>query len=153
VEVWRSVRDGGDIKTRKSRRTIALPKFVVDVLTEHRHQQRERRAWHGWKAEGITYVFGTRYDTPQQAQVVRDQFRTMVNQAGIPGNWTPRELRHSFVSLMSDSGASDELIADLVGHSDTNTTRTVYRHQLRSVITKGAEILDGVFANGDLAEP
>lgn len=153
VEVWRSVRKGGDTKTRKSRRTIALPEFVVGVLSEHRTQQREQRARQGWKSEGIVYVFGTRYDTPQQAQVIRDQFRTVADKAGIPGNWTPRELRHSFVSLMSDSGASDELIADLVGHSDTSTTRTVYRHQLRPVITKGAEILDGAFGNGVLDEP
>jgi integrase len=38
---------------------------------------------------------------------------------------------------MSDEGASEELIADLVGHVKTSTTRTVYRHQLRPVITKG----------------
>ncbi|HEX2143792.1 MAG TPA: tyrosine-type recombinase/integrase, partial [Glycomyces sp.] len=92
----------------------------------------------------------TRYDTAQQAQVFRDQFRAVIRKAEIPGSWTPRELRHSFVSLMSDSGASEELIADLVGHANTTTTRTVYRHQLRPVITKGAEILDGTFGKGFL---
>lgn len=53
---------------------------------------------------------------------------------------------------MSDSGASEELIADLVGHANTTTTRTIYRHQLRPVITKGAEILDGAFGKGFLDE-
>lgn len=148
VEVWRSVRKGGDTKTRKSRRTIALPAFVIAILTEHQQQQRTSRADRGWKSEGIVYVFGTRYDTAQQAQVIRDQFRGVVAKAGIGGSWTPRELRHSFVSLMSDSGASEELIADLVGHTNTMTTRTVYRHQLRPVITTGAEMLDGAFGEG-----
>jgi hypothetical protein len=46
---------------------------------------------------------------------------------------------------MSDQGAAEELIADLVGHKKTSTTRTVYRHQLRPVITKGADLLDAVF--------
>ena len=32
VEVWRSVRAGGDTKTRRSRRTIALPDRCVDAL-------------------------------------------------------------------------------------------------------------------------
>jgi integrase len=44
--------------------------------------------------------------------------------------WTPRERRHSFVSLLSDSGMSLEKIADLVGHSGTSVTEKVYRHQL-----------------------
>ncbi|WP_277211179.1 hypothetical protein [Isoptericola croceus] len=39
-----------------------------------------------------------------------------------PADWTPRELRHSFVSLMSAGGAAVEQISHLVGHSDTSTT-------------------------------
>ncbi|GAB3995122.1 hypothetical protein GCM10029992_11500 [Glycomyces albus] len=67
----------------------------------------------------------------------------------VGGDWIPREPRHTFVSLMSDGGASNELIADLVGHGNT-TTRTVHRHQLRPVITKGAELLDEAFGKGFL---
>ncbi|MFD1048278.1 hypothetical protein ACFQ1S_23440, partial [Kibdelosporangium lantanae] len=37
--------------------------------------------------------------------------------------WTPRELRHSFVSLLSDSGIPIEKISLLVGHSSTGTCR------------------------------
>ena len=36
--------------------------------------------------------------------------------AGIGGDWTPRELRHSFVSILSDNGVTIETIADLVGY-------------------------------------
>lgn len=39
VEVWRSVRKGGDTKTKKSRRTLALPEEVVRVLVTHREKQ------------------------------------------------------------------------------------------------------------------
>ncbi|MCC3764455.1 hypothetical protein K3N28_15430 [Glycomyces sp. TRM65418] len=48
---------------------------------------------------------------------------------------------------MSDNGARIELIADLLGHKDIATTWKVYRHQLRPVITKGAELLDEAFRN------
>lgn len=43
VEVWRSVRVGGDVKTRRSRRTLAISGYVVTVLERHR-QDRERRS-------------------------------------------------------------------------------------------------------------
>ena len=64
---------------------------------------------------------------------------------GTHNGWTPRELRTSFVSLMSHQGVSIEEIARLVGHATTRTTEIVYRRELRPVITKGAEIMDELF--------
>jgi len=39
LHVWRSVRAHGDTKTRKSRRTLALPARCVRVLTDHQEKQ------------------------------------------------------------------------------------------------------------------
>jgi hypothetical protein len=44
VAVWRSVRACGDIKTRESRRTLAMPKRCVDALREPRDRQYAERA-------------------------------------------------------------------------------------------------------------
>lgn len=46
---------------------------------------------------------------------------------------------------MSHHGVSIEEIARLVGHATTRTTDTVYRRELRPVITTGAEIMDELF--------
>ena len=65
-----------------------------------------------------------------------------------PVTWSrPRELRHTFVSLLSDNGMAIEEISRLMGHSSSNVTETVYRHQIRPVITDGAEAMDKIFAN------
>jgi integrase len=37
-------------------------------------------------------------------------------------DWTPRELRHSFVSVLSDAGIPVEEISQLVGHRGTTVT-------------------------------
>jgi integrase len=66
----------------------------------------------------------------------RREFRAAVKAAGIEGRWSPRELRHTFVSLMSDSGVPVEEIARLAGHTSSRTTEIVYRHQLRPVMEK-----------------
>jgi integrase len=145
--MWHSVREDGDTKTPKSRRTVTLPQLAVDILTEHQEQQQKWRAEHGWKSEEIVYVFGTRDDTVQAAESVHDKVQAIAAKAGLPGSWTPRELRHTFTSIMSEAGASIELIADLLGHKDTATTWKVYRHQLRPVITQGAELLDEAIRN------
>jgi site-specific recombinase XerD len=44
---------------------------------------------------------------------------------GVEDAWTPRELRTSFVSLMSHHGVRIEEIARLVGHASTRTTEVV----------------------------
>ena len=61
-----------------------------------------------------------------------------------PKEWT-RELRHSFVSLLSDAGVPAEEISRLVGHSGTSVTELVYRHQIRPVIQTGATATDRLF--------
>jgi len=67
--------------------------------------------------------------------------------ADLGKEWTPRELRHTFVSLLSDNGMAIEEISRLVGHSSSNVTETIYRHQIRPVITVGAEAMDKIFAS------
>jgi integrase len=116
IEVRRSVRDHGDTKTRKSRRTLALPRRCVDALRAHRTQQAEDRqaAGRDWQETGL--VFASKLGTELDAHNVRRGFRAVIKRAGLdPAAWTPRELRHSFVSLLSDSGVSIEDIADLDG--------------------------------------
>ena len=66
-----------------------------------------------------------------------------------PADWTPRELRHSFVSLLSDAGVPVEKIARLVGHAGTATTEIVYRKQIRPVVMGGAEVMDSLFPKRD----
>lgn len=49
----------------------------------------------------------------------------------------------------SDAGVPIEKIARLVGHTGTTTTETVYRKQIRPVVTGGAEITDSLFPRRD----
>ena len=150
VRVWRSVRTGGDTKTRKSRRSLALPQRAVDALTAHRVAQDAARQAAGkrWQDHGL--VFPTRYGTPQDDANVRRNFRRVIAAAGlVAAEWTPRELRHSFVSLLSDDGMPIERISRLVGHSGTSVTELVYRKQIRPVVEDGAVTMDRLFPTGD----
>jgi integrase len=146
IMVWRSVRAGGDTKTKKSRRTLALPQRCVDVLRDHQKQQDQIRQAAGDRWQDNDLVFPSRVGTPADASHVRRSFRKVVAAAGLdPHDWTPRELRHSFVSLLSDAGVPIEQISRLVGHSGTATTETIYRKQIRPVIVHGADVMDRIF--------
>jgi integrase len=147
VDVWRSVRAHADTKSKKSRRSLGLPRMAVDALGEHRQRQAAARQRAGvlWQDNGL--VFTIALGTPLDAADVRRSLRTICRKAGLGEQWTPRELRHTFVSLLSDNGMAIEEISRLVGHSSSNVTETVYRHQIRPVITVGAEAMDKIFAN------
>jgi integrase len=146
IMVWHSVRAGGDTKTRKSRRTLALPKRCVEALRLHQARQDVTRAKAGqdWQDHGL--VFASQVGTPLDSHNVRRSFRAVLKKAGLnEKEWTPREMRHSFVSLLSDSGVPLENISRLVGHSNTTVTETVYHKQLRPVLLEGAEAMNQIF--------
>jgi integrase len=144
VYVWRSVREDGDTKTEKSRRTLAIPDRAAEALRQHHTRQAAQRLEAGDRWQG-DLVFCTRTGTALAAGNVRRSFRAITKAAGIGVTWTPRELRHSFVSILSDNGVGIEAIADLVGHKTTVVTQKVYRHQLRPVITTGATTMNTIF--------
>jgi len=145
IYVWRSVRANGDTKTEKSRRTLELPTQAAQALRMHHARQARERLSAGkrWQDHGL--VFASQAGTPLDASHVRRAFKAITKRADLGENWTPRELRHSFVSIMSDNGVPIETIADLVGHASTAVTEEVYRHQLKPVITRGAETMNTIF--------
>ncbi len=146
VFVWRAERSGGDTKTPESRRTLALPRKCVEALREHRVRQAQDRLVAGplWQDHGL--VFASAVGTPMDDHNVRRMFRAVTEKAGLGTGWVPREMRHTFVSLLSARGVPVEAIALLAGHNQTATTELVYRHQIVPALTRGAEVMDQIFS-------
>jgi integrase len=153
ISVWRSVRKTTDTKTKLSRRTLGISALVADVLRRHKAMQVAERARAGGKWVETGLVFTTSVGTGLDAANVRRSFRSALALVpGIkPGEWAPRELRHSFTSLMSEHGVPNEEIARVLGHSGTVVTERIYRHELRPVIETTATAMDQVFALEDIA--
>nr|WP_255423017.1 tyrosine-type recombinase/integrase [Nocardiopsis sp. FIRDI 009] len=148
--MWTSVRGDGDTKTRRSRRSLELPRIAVKAITDHKAMQARERlaAAELWQDNDL--VFCTRHGTPLDHHNVLRDLRTIMRKAGLDQNeWTARELRHTFVSLLSDHGVSIEEISLLVGHDGTDTTERVYRHQLRPVRRSPAKAMDAILHDVD----
>jgi len=145
VAVWRSVRVHGETKTERSRRTLGLPAVAVEALRAWADRQagEQLAAGDGWQDTGL--VFTNHLGAALDAGNVRKMFKRICTAAGVGDGWTPRELRTTFVSLLSHRGVSIEEIARLAVHASTRTTEIVYRRELRPVITTGAEIMDELF--------
>jgi integrase len=146
VAIWRSDRAGGDTKTARSRRTLKLPEIALTALRERRAAQATDRLRAGelWQDSGL--VFTTTIGTMLDQHNIRREFRQITKAARLGEGWVPRELRHTFVSIISAGGVPVEEIARVAGHRQTSTTELVYRRELRPVITTGAEVMDKVFS-------
>jgi integrase len=97
--------------------------------------------------ELVNLTKGPLLGTSLDSHNVQRAFRKTIKDAGLPADeWTPREMRYSFVSLLSDSDVPLEDIARLAGHSGTAVTEAVYRKQIRPVLLGGAEAMDRIFA-------
>jgi integrase len=145
IYVWRSDREGSATKTEKSRRTLALPRRCVEALRQQHKQQERDRLMVGelWQDHGL--VFASRVGTPLTANNVIRAFRAVTKKAGLGEDWVPREMRHTFVSVLSANGVPVESIALLAGHDRSATTESVYRHEIRPALTQGAGVMDKIF--------
>jgi integrase len=125
VAVWRSDRAGGDTKTPKSRRTLKLAQIAVGALRERKVVQDadRRNVGEGWRDSGL--VFTTSLGSMLDQHNIRRGFRQITKTAGLGEDWVPRELRHTFVSIMSAGGVPVEEIARVAGHKQTSTTELV----------------------------
>ena len=145
ISVWRSVRAHGDTKTNRSRRTLKLPEIAVEALRGQRQRQATERAQARelWQEHGL--VLTTSAGTAYESHTLRRDFRRVTAAAGLGARWVPKELRTSFVSMMSYQGVPVEEIARLAGHASSRTTEVIYRRELRPVITTGAEVMNQIF--------
>ena len=134
VAVLRADRAGGDTKTPRSRRALKLAQMAAGALREWQVDQaaEQEAARSHWQDTGR--VFTTATGTPLGARHIRKMFQDVCERAGFGRDWAPRDLRHTFVSLLSDDGMAIEKIARLVGHASSHVTETVYRQELRFAI-------------------
>lgn len=136
---------GAGLKTQRSRRTLRMPAPVAAALTVLRREQAADRLRLGQYYADSGLVFADSAGLPRWPQAVRREFRQVCKRAGIGEDWTPHELRHTFVSQLSDAGVDIDDIADLVGHTTSRTTADVYRHQLADKLGTAATVFDRLY--------
>ena len=129
-------------KTPRSKRRIGLHPLLVAALRRHRD---DMRALELYDDEG--FVFCSRNGTPMTMSNMRRAFQLLCKAAGFGPDWTTYELRHSFVSLVSDQLDDLVKVADLAGHVDTRTTEG-YRHAVRPSIPHAIVAWEKLLAKG-----
>lgn len=141
-----------ELKTESSRRTLKMPQIVVAALRRLKAWQAAEKLRRGAEYQDHGLVFPAMNGAPKWGSEVRRRFKRLCTRAGIGSDWHCHEQRHTFVSVLSDSGVDIERIADAAGHKNSNVTKTVYRHVISDKISAAADAMDEIFkpkASGD----
>lgn len=117
-----------DPKSKKSRRSVQLPRFVAQALLRHKEKQLEqkRKAGERWEENGL--VFSNRYGRYLSPGVTLRKFHKLLEQAGLP-KVRIHDLRHSAASLLIIVlKMPPKLVQELLGHSTLDMTMDIYTH-------------------------
>lgn len=115
------------LKTRASRRTLALPTIVLDMLRMHRARQQERQRSIRGRGDEWNLVFTNASGEPWDPNWIRRWFDLLCRRAGVEDTRL-HELRHTAVSLAIRNGAGLEAVQKMAGHKNISTTADVYLH-------------------------
>ena len=134
-----------ELKTKRSRRTLYIPKIVTSALRAHRTRQLKEKMLAGerWRESG--FVFTTSVGTPNSPRNVLRSFHRLLEKANIPKQGV-HNLRHSCASLLLWQNVHARTIMDILGHSRISVTMDTYAHVMPSSMIEAAGVMNAVLA-------
>ncbi|MCC7020680.1 MAG: site-specific integrase [Ardenticatenales bacterium] len=127
-------------KSRSSRRTVALPQFVLHALQRHRERQElERLIWTDTNALGL--VFTTLAGRPLDGPAANSTFKRLLKSADLRP-LRLHDLRHGYASLLLAKGVHARVVMELLGHSQISLTLDTYSHVIPALQHEAVDRLD-----------
>ncbi len=136
-----------ELKTPKSRRTLALTPEMLAKFRQQRARQAEAQIAAGarWQDHGL--IFASEIGTPMDPDHFSHSFSRLCQRAGL-GHWHPHELRHSGALLMLAQGTPLHVVSEVLGHASIAITKDVYGHLLEGDKRAAAESMSRVLFTG-----
>jgi len=127
----------GEPKTRSSRRTIPLPRYLCDLLAPLQSDRNH-------------YIL-TGNMAVMEPRVLQYRFKRILRDANVP-DINFHALRHTFATRAIDIGVDVKTLSMLLGHSDVQTTLNIYVHPSMSHMRQCMEMIAGASVEGNVAK-
>jgi integrase len=128
-------------KTKAGRRQIKLGQGMLNRLAEHRKRQDLEREEAGSRWQENDLIFPTLVGTPFEAHRIWDEFKELLEKAGLP-DMRFHDLRHTALSLLMDMGIAVTTVQQRAGHSKASVTTDIYGHSMSRSQEKAAEQIE-----------
>lgn len=125
-------------KSERSMRTLPLPQFAVDMLSEHQALESGDDGGAAAAANPLGLIFTSAAGTPIDASNAVNEFKRTLAFAGLPARRL-HDLRHGCASLLLSRGVSPRVVMETLGHSQISLTMDTYSHVLPSLQRDAAD--------------
>ena len=119
--------EDGDLKTEESYRNIPIPKRLKDMLLNMKNEKMDIYKKQGKKWDNSDYVFLNQLGHPYTPERLPRKIQEFIKKYKLE-HMTVYGFRHSFATLMSEQGMDREVLRELMGHSEFETTDFYYIH-------------------------
>ncbi len=126
-----------ELKSAKSKRTIALPAALVTALRAHRAAQLAERIAAGPQWRDGDFVWCQTNGRPIGAHADWDDWKALLKAGGVR-DARLHDARHTAATLLLAQGVDQRVVMEILGHSQISMT-TRYTHVLPQVMTDAAE--------------
>lgn len=126
-----------DVKSDKSRRTIALPAQLVIALRAHRSAQAQERQTAGPAWHESDFVWCQANGRPIGSHADWDEWHALLKAAGVR-RVRVHDARHTAATLLLAQGVDQRVVMEILGHSQISMTSR-YAHVLPLVMADAAE--------------
>lgn len=124
-------------KSEASRRTVPVPAFVTEALSEHLR---------AFPTDG-GLVFRNAAGEPWRRNRFGEVWRRVVASAGLPAGTGFHALRHYYASLLIRHGESVKAVQERLGHASATETLNVYSHLWPDSDDRTREAVDAVLGD------
>lgn len=115
-----------DLKTEESYREIPLSPRLKKMLQEIYNERKELREKQRRKFDpSKEHVFLNTIGTPYLPERLDKKLKSIIKKYGLE-HMTVYGFRHSFATLMSENGMDKEVLREIMGHADFETTEFYY---------------------------
>ena len=151
LHIRRQVRRGYISSPKNGKgRVVDLPASVVAILEQVRQTRQAEAAYNGVEAR---WLFpGVTGDMPTTDEVIRRALRLALKAAGIR-SIRIHTLRHTFATLLVESGVALLTVSRQLGHADIGTTANTYAHVAPGGNRAAAEALEAVLTGNQTQPP
>ncbi len=132
-------------KTRRSRRSVVLPSFLVPYLEVRKVDRDERREvlasnWHEYDM-----VCDQPNGEPWNPDFFSSGWAPFLRNRGLP-HLRFHDLRHAHATMMLQQGVHPKIVSERLGHASIGITLDIYSHVLPSMQSEAADAIDRIFA-------
>ena len=117
----------GDLKTEESYRNIPMSKRLRKMLKKIKEDKMEDYEFHNKKWDESDYVFLNQLEQPYTPERLPRKMQEFIKKYKLE-HMTVYGFRHSYATLMSEKGMDREVLRELMGHAEFETTDFYYIH-------------------------